>query len=71
MQKWGAKSILQKYDDGLCICTCTVENVEIYITRHIHLFMTVIWNSPNKKIYGAMIDNRNNVTICVIDENDG
>ena len=69
--KWGAASILRTLNDGVYICVCNVQNVKYYLwTKHAFFYDSHYKPLHRTECCGALIDNRADAPICVLENKD-
>ena len=68
-EPWGAASILRRVNDGVYICTRSVRS-EKYKCKKKHAFVFDSHFKPlhQSKYCGAIIDNRADTPICVLED---
>ena len=68
---WGAASILITVNDGVYICTCTVQSVEYNLSKK-HAFFYDSHYKPlhQTKCCRVLIDNRADAPICILEDKD-
>ena len=70
-EPWGACIILRIFIDGVYICSCSVSSEEYMCnTKHAFVYDSYLKPLHNPNCCGALIDNRTETPIFVLDDND-